>query len=56
MKTIFLGLITIAFAQSVSAQTQSKPDDALLLQYYQTQRFADAADYLKKTYSEPVSD
>lgn len=56
MKIMILGLITISFAQCVFGQTQSKPDDALLLGYYQTQRFADAADYLKRTYPEPVSD
>ncbi|QHS56743.1 hypothetical protein GWR56_14760 [Mucilaginibacter sp. 14171R-50] len=35
---------------------QSKVDDALLLDYYQNQRFAEAADYLKSSYPEPVTD
>jgi tetratricopeptide (TPR) repeat protein len=30
--------------------------DALLVDYYQNQRFAEAADYLKKTYPEPITD
>ncbi|MDB5130594.1 MAG: cellulose synthase subunit BcsC [Mucilaginibacter sp.] len=55
MKSIFLFLViiaigTMAFGQSI------KPDGALLLDYYQTQRFAEAADYLKKIYPEPVTD
>ncbi|OOQ60892.1 tetratricopeptide repeat protein [Mucilaginibacter pedocola] len=35
---------------------QTKADDARLLDYYQNQRFADAADYLKTVYTEPISD
>jgi tetratricopeptide (TPR) repeat protein len=56
MKTLALYLITIIFAVPVFAQQSAKADDALLLDYYQNQRFADAADYLKKTYPEPVND
>src|ERR1700761_2292591 len=40
-------LITTAFAQQ---------NDALLLEYYQSQRYAEAADYLKKAYPEPITD
>lgn len=52
--TLFtLGLLlsfTIAFAQ------QAKVDDALLLDYYQTQHYQEAVDYLKKMFPEPVTD
>ncbi|WP_158826279.1 tetratricopeptide repeat protein [Mucilaginibacter lacusdianchii] len=41
---------TRCFSQS------SKIDNALLLDYYQNQRFTEAADYLKKAYAEPVTD
>lgn len=34
----------------------AKPDDSLLLDYYQNQRFTEAVDYLKKTYPEPITD
>jgi tetratricopeptide (TPR) repeat protein len=47
--TLFLSICS-AFAQS------AKTDDALLLDYYQTQRFAEAADYLKRIYPEPITD
>lgn len=46
---ITLSLLTLpAFSQQV--------DDALLLDYYQNQRYAEAASYLKSVYSEPVND
>src|ERR1700739_1558460 len=51
-------LICIAFCLSsfiVFAQETTKVDDALLLDYYQTQRFGEAADYLKKNYTEPIT-
>ncbi|WP_090653012.1 hypothetical protein [Mucilaginibacter sp. OK283] len=38
------------------AQQSTAASDALLLDYYQTQRFAEAADLLKQTYPEPVTD
>jgi len=56
MKFTVLNLITIFFFTHAFAQQTAKADDALLLEYYQTQRFAEAADYLKKTYPEPVTD
>jgi tetratricopeptide (TPR) repeat protein len=56
MKWICLNLITICLIQTAFAQQPAKVDEALLLEYYQNQRFADAADYLKKTYPEPVTD
>ena len=52
MRSILLFLL-IAFSLS-PAMAQS--GDALLVDYYQNQRFAEAADYLKKTYPEPISD
>ncbi|RYE30177.1 MAG: hypothetical protein EOP42_12690 [Sphingobacteriaceae bacterium] len=42
-------------AFSVKAQ-QNVGNDALLLDLYQNQRFAEAADFLKKIYPEPVTD
>jgi tetratricopeptide (TPR) repeat protein len=55
MKSI---LICIAFCLSSFigfAQENNKVDDALLLDYYQTQRFGEAADYLKRSYAEPIT-
>jgi tetratricopeptide (TPR) repeat protein len=40
----------------VYAQQMVKADDALLLEYYQNQRFDEAVTYLKKIYPEPVTD
>lgn len=46
---IALSLVTLpTFSQQVN--------DALLLDYYQNQRFAEAAAYLKSVYTEPVND
>ncbi|MDR3694870.1 tetratricopeptide repeat protein [Mucilaginibacter sp.] len=56
MKSLYISLIIICFIPAVYGQQGNKADDALLLEYYQNQRFADAADYLKKTYAEPVTD
>jgi tetratricopeptide (TPR) repeat protein len=56
MKPAFLFLVIIFFNISLFAQQSVKPNDALLLDYYQTQRFAEAADYLKKMYPEPVTE
>jgi len=56
MKSILLFFSFLLPNIAVFAQSEPTPDDALLLEYYQNQRFADAADYLKKTYPEPVTD
>jgi tetratricopeptide (TPR) repeat protein len=56
VKLFGLILITVFLNITAFAQQIQKVDDALLLDYYQNQRFADAADYLKKTYPEPVTD
>ena len=56
MKSLALSVLLI-FYWSVGAKAQQQPavNDSLLLDYYQNQRFAEAADYLKKTYPEPVN-
>ncbi|MBL4675123.1 MAG: tetratricopeptide repeat protein [Mucilaginibacter sp.] len=54
MKYIICLLSLIAFKTNAFAQQTLKIDDALLLDYYQSQRFSDAADYLKMNYPEPV--
>jgi tetratricopeptide (TPR) repeat protein len=54
MKSSLIILVLTYLTTSLFAQQPAKADDALLLEYYQTQRFADAADYLKKTYPEPI--
>jgi tetratricopeptide (TPR) repeat protein len=47
---IFCCLLTsVTIAQQKDAKT-----DSLLVEYYQTQKYAEAADYLKKIYPEPV--
>ncbi|HTE02171.1 MAG TPA: hypothetical protein VK668_22940 [Mucilaginibacter sp.] len=56
MKTILLFIHCFCLYISAFAQQSTQPDNNLLLEYYQTQRFADAANYLKKTYPEPVTD
>src|ERR1700753_1789440 len=56
MKSACLGIIIIVYTLSGFCQQTRKADEALLLEYYQNQRFSDAADYLKKTYPEPVGD
>ncbi|WP_374950858.1 hypothetical protein [Mucilaginibacter sp.] len=55
MKSILSTLMFICLSATVFSQQASKANDALLLEYYQNQRFAEAADYLKKIYPEPVS-
>lgn len=60
MKTILLTtafIIALLLVVSASfAQQNTKADDAVLLDYYQSQRYQEAVDYLKKTYPEPVTD
>lgn len=56
MKNLALLILLIFYLPvSVKAQQQPAVNDSLLLDYYQNQRFAEAADYLKKIYPEPVS-
>lgn len=54
MKYITCLFLLLLVKISASAQQTPKIDDALLLDYYQNQRFAEAADYLKQNYQEPV--
>lgn len=48
---VFSGIIFTAFAQQ-----SGKIDDALLMEYFQGQRYVEAADYLKKSFPEPITD
>ncbi|MGI4727084.1 MAG: tetratricopeptide repeat protein [Janthinobacterium lividum] len=52
---LLLSFLIVCSALSVQAQ-QTAVNDAFLLDLYQNQRFAEAADFLKKTYLEPVTD
>ncbi|MDB5128313.1 hypothetical protein [Mucilaginibacter sp.] len=54
MKSILYLLIFCLSSIGAFAQQTSKVDDALLLDYYQNQRFTEAADYLKQAYAEPI--
>src|SRR6201996_6055520 len=56
MKYLLYSLLPIFLMSTAYAQQSAKADDALLLSYYQDQHFAEAADYLKKIYAEPVTD
>jgi tetratricopeptide (TPR) repeat protein len=49
-------LFTIGSSIMSFAQQTDKAGDVLLLEYYQNQRFADALDYLRKTYPEPITE
>lgn len=55
--TIFLSLQVIA-QQTVDINTHQTTgnDDSRLLEYYQSQRYAEAADYLKQGYPEPIKE
>jgi len=55
MKCYIICLFLVILATPVLAQQSAQADNALLLDYYQTQRFDKAADYLKKTCPEPIS-
>lgn len=56
MKTPILLILLIGASLISFAQQIDRSGDALLLEYYQNQRFADALGYLRKTYPEPVTD
>ncbi|UEG51974.1 hypothetical protein LLH06_13480 [Mucilaginibacter daejeonensis] len=51
--SMLAGLMTIIGPRSVHGQTV---DQAKLLEYYQAQKYVDAAAYLKSVYTEPVTD
>jgi tetratricopeptide (TPR) repeat protein len=54
--TIASLLIFIIFSTTCYAQQSRKTDDALLLEYFKSNRFDDAFTYLKKIYTEPITD
>jgi tetratricopeptide (TPR) repeat protein len=56
MKSILTSLLFFCLFTTTFAQQQSKPDDALLMDYYQSQRYNEAVEYLKKSFPEPVTD
>ncbi|MBD1384535.1 hypothetical protein IDJ75_04530 [Mucilaginibacter rigui] len=55
MKSLLICTAVCLLSFTGFAQQTNKVDDALLLEYYQTQRFGEAADYLKKSYAEPIT-
>jgi tetratricopeptide (TPR) repeat protein len=55
MKSLLICTAVCLLSLTGFAQQTNKVDDALLLEYYQTQRFGEAADYLKKSYAEPIT-
>jgi len=56
MKGILVTSLLLLCTLYSFGQQAAASDDATLLEYYQDQRFGDAADYLKKIHPEPVSD
>lgn len=54
-KLLFLIILTGIFNQAIS-QTGRKPDSEKLLEYYQMQRYAEAAAYLQSIYPEDTED
>lgn len=54
MKCLFILSFLMCSITSLFGQQSPAATDSLLLDYYQNQRFAEAADYLKKAYPEPV--
>ena len=56
MKYTSLIVFALFLIKEVYAQDTTKVNNALLLDYYQNQRFTEAADYLKKSYPEPITD
>ncbi|WP_428330993.1 tetratricopeptide repeat protein [Mucilaginibacter sp.] len=56
MKYIYLLLFTLCLSTIATAQQTTRVDDNLLMEYYQSQRFMEAAEYLKKNFPEPVND
>ena len=50
MKSIFTSLLLLVTVVTAFAQQTGKVDDGLLMEYYQGQRYLEAADYLKKNF------
>lgn len=56
MKNLLLLTLSVLFYYSLFAQTSGTLDKEKLFDLYQTQRYGDAANYLKSVYGEEVSD
>ncbi|WP_184542828.1 tetratricopeptide repeat protein [Mucilaginibacter sp. FT3.2] len=56
MRNVIIAVLLICLFRPAVAQQPGTANDALLLDLYQNQRFAEAAELLKKTYPEPVTD
>jgi tetratricopeptide (TPR) repeat protein len=56
MRNILIVSFLVCLFKTAVAQQLPAANDALLLDYYQNQRFAEAAELLKRTYPEPVTD
>lgn len=56
MKFIISLILIASSLTPVIAQDSTNINNALLLSYYQEQRFDQATDYLKKVYHEPITD
>jgi tetratricopeptide (TPR) repeat protein len=54
MKVLNLIIFCCLFTSVTIAQQKNSKTDSLLVDYYQTQKYAEAADYLKRIYPEPV--
>lgn len=56
MKTILTSLFILCSVINAFVQQTDKIDDALLMEYFQSQRYNDALKYLQKSFPEPVTD
>jgi hypothetical protein len=56
MKLVIILIFSQALVYNAIAQQPKRLADSILLSYYQSQRFAEAAAYLKQAYPEPVTD
>ncbi len=54
MRNPFYLIVCCLFTGVAFAQQKDPKTDSLLVEYYQTQKYGEAADYLKKIYPEPV--
>lgn len=52
----YLSIFVLLICVSTAVTGQAKLDEALLLDYYQNQRFSEAFNYVKSNYTEPVTD
>jgi tetratricopeptide (TPR) repeat protein len=56
MKSFLVSFLFFCLLTPVFAQLSAKPDDALLMEYFQSQRYNEAVEYLKKNFPEPITD